>query len=162
MATRLDRRRTTPGPDAAGAPPADRNATRTVYGDTDGLFGGTRNESTCDGQGLINYLQQQPAKAAAWASVHKISVDQIPGYIQQLTPVRLRADTRVLDHGFVNGQAYSRPAVLQALTAVMVDKYGMPRVRCMSGSPLLDIPEVQQIQQQQQQQQQGQPGQQAQ
>jgi hypothetical protein len=157
MATPLDPTMTTPGPDPAGAPPGDPNATRTVYGDTDGLFGGTRNESTCDGQGLINYLQQQPAKAAAWASVQKISVDQIPGYIQQLTPVRLRADTRVLDHGFVNGQAYSRQAVLQALTAVMVDKYGMPRVRCMSGSPLLDIPEVQQIQQQQ-----AQPGQQAQ
>jgi hypothetical protein len=146
MATPLDQTMTSPGPDPAGAPPADPNATRTVYGDTDGLFGGTRNESTCDGQGLINYLQQQPAKAAAWASVHKISVDQIPGYIQQLTPVRLRADTRVLDHGYVNGQAYSRQAVLQALTAVMVDKFGMPRVRCMSGSPLLDIPEVQQIQ----------------
>src|SRR6202171_891969 len=160
MATPLDPTMTTPGPDPAGVPPADPNATRTVYGDTDGLFGGTRNESTCDGQGLINYLQQQPAKAAAWASVQKISVDQIPGYIQQLTPVRLRADTRVLDHGFVNGQAYSRQAVLQALTAVMVDKYGMPRVRCMSGSPLLDIPEVEQIQQQQQQQ--AQPGQQAQ
>jgi hypothetical protein len=138
-------------------PPADPNATRTVYGDTDGLFGGTRNESTCDGQGLINYLQQQPAKAAAWASVPKISVDQIPAYIQQLTPVRLRSDTRVLDHGYVNGQAYSRQAVLQALTAVMVDKYGMPRVRCVSGSPLLDIPEVQQMQPQQ-----AQPGQQAQ
>jgi hypothetical protein len=90
MATPLDSTMTTPGPDPAGVPPADPNATRTVYGDTDGLFGGTRNESTCDGQGLINYLQQQPAKAAAWASVQKISVDQIPGYIQQLTPVRLR------------------------------------------------------------------------
>jgi hypothetical protein len=140
---------TDPGPDPAGVPPADPNQTRTVYGDTDGLFGGTRNESTCDGQGLINYLQQQPAKAAAWASVPKISVDQIPTYIQQLTPVRLRSDTRVLDHGYVNGQAYSRQAVLQALTAVMVDKYGMPRVRCVSGSPLLDIPEVQQMQPQQ-------------
>ena len=91
MATPLDPTMTNPGPDPAGVPPADPNATRTVYGDTDGLFGGTRNESTCDGQGLINYLQQQPAKAAAWASVHKISVDQIPGYIQQLTPVRLRS-----------------------------------------------------------------------
>jgi hypothetical protein len=149
FATPQDPAMTSPGPDPAGVPPADANQTRSVYGDTDGLFGGTRNESTCDGQGLINYLQQQPAKAAAWASVPKISVDQIPGYIQQLTPVRLRADTRVLDHGYVNGQAYSRPAVLQAMTAVLVDKYGMPRVRCMSGSPLLDIPEVQQIQQQQ-------------
>jgi hypothetical protein len=157
MATPLDPTMTSPGPDPAGVPPADPNATRTVYGDTDGLFGGTRNESTCDGQGLINYLQQQPAKAAAWASVPKISVDQIPAYIQQLTPVRLRSDTRVLDHGYVNGQAYSRQAVLQALTAVMVDKYGMPRVRCVSGSPLLDIPEVQQMQPQQ-----AQPGQQAQ
>ena len=157
MATPLDPTMTTPGPDPAGVPPADPNATRTVYGDTDGLFGGTRNESTCDGQGLIDYLQKQPAKAAAWASVPKISVDQIPSYIQGLTPVRLRADTRVLDHGYVNGQAYSRQAVLQALTAVMVDKYGMPRVRCMSGSPLLDIPEVEQMSQQQ-----AQPGQQAQ
>ncbi|AGB24330.1 hypothetical protein Mycsm_04077 [Mycobacterium sp. JS623] len=157
FATPQDPAITNPGPDPAGAPPAQENQARTVYGDTDGLFGGTRNESTCDGQGLINYLQQQPAKAAAWVTVPKITVDQIPSYIQQLTPVRLRSDTRVLDHGYVNGQVYSRQAVLQAMTAVMVDKYGVPRVRCMSGSPLLEIPEVQQMQPQQ-----AQPGQQTQ
>jgi hypothetical protein len=131
---------TNPGPDPAGPPPAQANQVRTVYGDTDGLFGGTQNETTCDAEGLITYLQQRPDKAAAWASVPKITVEQIPGYIRQLTPVLLRNDTRVIDHGYVNGQAYSRQAVLQALTAVLVDKYGIPRVRCVSGSPLLEIP----------------------
>jgi hypothetical protein len=131
---------TDPGPDPAGPPPAQDNQVRTVYGDVDGLFGGSQNETACDAEGLITYLQQRPEKAAAWASVPQVAVNQIPSYIRQLTPVLLRNDTRVIDHGYVNGQAYSRQAVLQALTAVQVDKYGIPRVRCVSGSPLLEIP----------------------
>src|SRR5258706_80541 len=53
-----------------------------------------------------------------------------------LTPVILRTDTAVVNHGFVNGQATTVPAVLQAGTAVLVDKNGVPVTKCFCGNPL--------------------------
>jgi hypothetical protein len=55
----------------------------------------------------------------------------------------LTADTRVTNHGFVDGLAVPRQAVLQVGTAVLVDQFGVPRVRCSSGSPLLPPEAVQ-------------------
>src|SRR5581483_4097472 len=40
----------------------------TYTASTPGLYGGTRNISTCDVKQMVNYLQQNPSKAAAWAS----------------------------------------------------------------------------------------------
>ena len=64
--------------------------------------------------------------------------DQIRDYVGQLTPVLLRADTRVTNHGFANGKATTLQSVLQAGTAVLIDKFGAPRVRCECGNPLLE------------------------
>jgi hypothetical protein len=50
--------------------------------------------------------------------------------------VHLRVDTRVTNHGFRNGRATPRQAVLQAGTAVLVDETGLPRVKCGCGNPL--------------------------
>lgn len=114
-------------------------ALRTANGDLPGLYGGTLDTTTCDAELMINYLGENPNKARAWAGVHRINPDQIRGYVTELTPVLLRTDTRLTDHGYIEvGQSIPRQAVLQAGTAVMVDKYGSPRVRCISGSPLLD------------------------
>jgi hypothetical protein len=87
---------------------------------------------------LVEFLQANPTKAAAWARVHRIEPSEIPDYVAGLTPVYLLADTRVTNHGFANGTATPRQAVLQAGTAVLVDDRGMPRVRCKCGNPLLD------------------------
>jgi hypothetical protein len=38
----------------------------------------------------------------------------------------------------VNGRANAIPAILQAGTAVLVDKYGVPRVKCYCGNPLTE------------------------
>jgi hypothetical protein len=76
-------------------------------------------------------------EAEAWAGVHEIEVDEIPEYVALLTPMVLTADTRVTNHGFVDGVAVPRQSVLQVGTAVLVDEFGAPRVRCSSGSPLL-------------------------
>ena len=54
-----------------------------------------------------------------------------------LTDVILAVDTRVTNHGFRNGSAYAIDSVLQAGTAVLVDSFGVPRVRCYCGNPLL-------------------------
>ena len=129
---------TDPGLAAAAAPAATPAAVRTVSGGEPGLYGGTRNLTSCDTGLLINYLAQNPDKGAAWAGVLGITPMQIPEYVGQLTPVLLRADTRVTNHGFANGKAYPLQSVLQAGTAVLVDKGGAPRVRCECGNPLLE------------------------
>jgi len=108
----------------------------TQTGSTPGLYGGTRNVATCDVDQLISFLTNTPDKAAAWAGVIGIQPTQIPAYIRGLTPVILRADTAVTNHGFENGVAVPIPAVLQAGTAVLVDQFGVPRVRCYCGNPL--------------------------
>ena len=122
----------------ASQPPAEgTTVVGTVDGNTAGLYGGTMSEASCDREKQIAFLQANPDKAAAFASVLGISTHQIPEYLRGLTPVVLRHDTRVTNHGFVDGAATSFQSVLQAGTAVLVDKHGIPRVRCMCGNPLL-------------------------
>jgi hypothetical protein len=109
---------------------------RTVDGATVGLYGGTRNDAVCDPAQLVAFLESDPAKAAAWAQVQGIDPGQIRDYVAGLTPVILRSDTAVTNHGFSGGRATVVPAVLQAGTAVLVDRYGVPRARCACGNPL--------------------------
>ncbi|MER5469082.1 DUF6777 domain-containing protein [Streptomyces sp. NPDC002935] len=124
----------TPASPAASAP---ANATRAVSGSAPGLYGGTRNVSSCDVEKQISALQADPAKNKAFASVEGIQPDAVPAYLRSLTPVQLRMDTRVTNHGYRNGAPTSYQAVLQAGTAVLVDARGVPRVRCACGNPLL-------------------------
>ncbi len=107
-----------------------------VNGNVPGLYGGTRNAVECDQQSMIEYLEQNPDKAAAWAGVQGIAVSEIRTYIEGLTPVVLTRDTRVTNHGFRNGQAFAHPSVLQAGHAVFVDRWGVPRAKCSCGNPL--------------------------
>jgi hypothetical protein len=108
----------------------------TYEGNHVGLYGGTLNQSSCDKQQLVVFLQQNPDKARAWAGVVGISTTQISTYIAGLTPVILRSDTLVTNHGYANGQATVIPAVLQAGTAVLVDDKGFPVTKCYCGNPL--------------------------
>ncbi len=68
-----------------------------------GLYGGTRNYQSCNKVQLVNYLEQNPAKAQAWASTLGIQTTQIRSYVSGLTDVLLRTYTRVTNHGYVNG-----------------------------------------------------------
>ncbi|MFI6339250.1 DUF6777 domain-containing protein [Streptomyces sp. NPDC050535] len=112
------------------------NVTRGVDGSAPGLYGGTRNVSSCDVEKQIGFLQKDPARNNAFASVVGLRTSQIPGYLRALTPVQLGYDTRVTNHGYRDGAATSYQAVLQAGTAVLVDDHGVPRVRCACGNPL--------------------------
>lgn len=108
----------------------------TFTADTVGLYGGTRDESTCDREQLVEFLEANDAEAAAWAGVLGIEVADIAAYVGTLTPFVLRSDTAVTNHGFVDGGATTIPAVLQAGTAVLVDDRGQPVVKCGCGNPL--------------------------
>ncbi|MEU1348757.1 DUF6777 domain-containing protein [Streptomyces sp. NPDC005795] len=113
------------------------HVTRGVDGSAPGLYGGTRKVAACDVEKQITALTDQPAKNKAFASVEGIAPAGVPAYLRALTPVQLRLDTRVTNHGFRNGSATSYQAVLQAGTAVLIDDRGVPRVRCACGNPLL-------------------------
>ncbi|WP_067828648.1 DUF6777 domain-containing protein [Actinomadura kijaniata] len=116
------------------APSPQRGGERS--GDQPGLYGGTRKVANCDPQGMVRFLQANPDKAKAWASVHKITPSAIPAFVARLTPVLLRVDTLVTNHGFREGRAVSSPAVLQAGMGVLVDQNGTPVVKCNCGNPL--------------------------
>jgi hypothetical protein len=106
-----------------------------VPGDRAGIYGGSLELTVCDKKKLVEFLQQNPAQAAAWAGV--LGVSDISTYVGSLAEVLLGADTRVTNHGFHEGKATSFQAVLQAGTAVLIDDRGIPRVRCECGNPLL-------------------------
>ncbi|MEV7898111.1 DUF6777 domain-containing protein [Streptomyces cyaneofuscatus] len=111
--------------------------TRGVDGAAPGLYGGTRKVASCDVEKQISTLRAAPDNNRAFASVQDIEPSAVPAYLRSLTPVQLRMDTRVTNHGFRDGKATPYQAVLQAGTAVLVDDRGVPRVRCACGNPLL-------------------------
>ncbi|MFJ7339403.1 DUF6777 domain-containing protein [Streptomyces sp. NPDC101110] len=115
---------------------APQNAVRGVNGNAPGLYGGTRNVASCDVEKQIAYFQDAPDKERSFASVVRIQPSEVPAYLRSLTPVQLRMDTRVTNHGYKNGAPTSYQAVMQAGTAVLVDDRGVPRVRCACGNPL--------------------------
>lgn len=112
------------------------NVTRAVDGSAPGLYGGTRKVTSCDVEKQIKFLQANPTKTNAFASVLGIRSSDVAAHLRALTPVQLRMDTRVTNHGYRDGAATSYQAVLQAGTAVLVDDRGVPRVRCACGNPL--------------------------
>lgn len=123
---------------SVSAPAGDEGEDLTVAGSQPGLYGGTQDDTACDAAALVEFLGANPDKASAWAGVLGITADGIKDYVAGLTPVLLRTDTRVTNHGFADGVATPRQAVLQAGTAVLVDDFGVPRVRCSCGNPLTE------------------------
>ena len=122
---------------ASGAlTPTSGTSLASYSGNSVGLYGGTLDLSSCNPQQMVTYLEANPSKASAWAAAEGISVNQISTYIGGLTPMTLRYDTRVTNHGYVNGQANAIPEILQAGQAVLVDSHGVPRARCYCGNPL--------------------------
>jgi hypothetical protein len=122
---------------ASGAlTPTSGTSLASYSGNSVGLYGGTLDQSSCNPQQMITYLEANPSKASAWAAAEGISVSQVSTYIGGLTPMTLRYDTRVTNHGYVNGQANAIPEILQAGQAVLVDSHGVPRARCYCGNPL--------------------------
>lgn len=112
----------------------------TVASDAPGLYGGSREDARCDPQQMVDFLESHPPRAEAWAETRGLSAGDIRGYVAELTPVLLRSDTAVTNHGFTDGEAVAIPAVLQAGSAVLVDSTGTPVTKCACGNPLTAPP----------------------
>ncbi|MFF8380553.1 DUF6777 domain-containing protein [Streptomyces sp. NPDC015661] len=126
------------------APPAAPNRqpeegaqqVREVTGSTPGLYGGTRAVGSCDVERQVALLAADRTKTHAFAEAAGIPESHVTDWLRGLTPVALRADTRVTNHGYREGKPRAFQAVLQTGTSVLVDQYGAPRVRCACGNPL--------------------------
>ena len=110
---------------------------RTPAGNLDGLYLDSTGSSGCNRAQLDSVLRGDPGLAARWVAPLGIGAPAASEYIAGLTPVRLRADTRLTAHRNPGGQAEPYAATLQAGTAVLVDDRGLPRVRCADGAPLI-------------------------
>lgn len=117
-------------------PPADVEGDETVA--VEQPFGGSGSNRVCDRDKLIEFLEANPERMAEWARVLGIdpNIRAVKKYIAKLHPVTLTRDTQITNHAFTNGQAVPFQAILQAGTAVLVDEYGVPVVRCYCGNPL--------------------------
>ncbi|MEW2634095.1 DUF6777 domain-containing protein [Streptomyces sp. NPDC048389] len=119
-----------------GGSTASPNVTRSIEGSAPGLYGGTLKVASCDVEQQIRALGEDPAKNRAFAEVQRIEPARVPALLRSFTPVQLRMDTRVTNHGYQDGEPTAYQAVLQAGTAVLVDDRGVPKVRCACGNPL--------------------------
>ncbi|WP_214406874.1 serine/threonine-protein kinase [Pseudonocardia lacus] len=129
---------------AAGTPVADGATDWGVPGSAMGLYRSVLGRADCDRDSLAAALAGDADLRLAWTGAlvadGSADVSRGPGdddYLDTLTPVLLTSDVRVRDHRYADGRAEPFDAVLQAGTAVLVDEAGVPRVRCISGSPLV-------------------------
>jgi hypothetical protein len=101
-------------------------------------FGGSGSNRVCDRDKLMRFLRAHPDRMYEWARVLHVqpTYTAVKRYIAKLHPVTLTRDTQVTNHAFKNGRAVPFQAILQAGTAVLVDRYGRPVVRCYCGNPL--------------------------
>lgn len=128
------------GLDLLGGEALDALAGGVKKGNQEGLYGGTRNKSSCDKGKLIDFLlrPENRKKALAWADAQGIDLNMIKGFVKDLTPVLLRNDTLVKNHDYSSkkGRATVFDALLEAGIAVLVDLHGQPVVQCSCGNPL--------------------------
>ena len=123
-------------------------ASRTSGGGTPGLYGGTTDATRCDVDQLISFLQGDQAKAQAWVdalnadpqlrfSGGTLTTADIETYVRGLESFVLTSDVRVTNHGFRDGRANRVNSTLQRGHAVLVDEFGMVRVKCYCGNPII-------------------------
>ncbi|HEX6872154.1 MAG TPA: DUF6777 domain-containing protein [Micromonosporaceae bacterium] len=112
------------------------NSGRDVGGDLVGLYGAVSGTGSCHTGAMVDYLRAHPEVAIAWAAVARIAAADIAAFMDDLTPAVLRSDTYVVSHQRAGDRVTGVPTVLQAGTAVLVDRFGSPVVRCLSGNPL--------------------------
>ncbi|MCV7194243.1 DUF6777 domain-containing protein [Mycolicibacterium brumae] len=112
-------------------PVSPRRGVRPASGRQPGLYG-VGAVAPCDVVALANDLDANPGTATPWGLALGLTPEQLPFYLNTLTPVVLLNDSWVTLHT----PSGPEQAVLAAGTAVLVDALGVPRTHCASGSPL--------------------------
>lgn len=118
-------------------PTSTERGVHVVAGTRPGLYGGTDRASACNAAAVANYLDTHVDEGRAWSHAIGIEPQQIPAYLNTLTPVIVNIDTWVTAHRFSTSGGIPFQTVLQAGTPVMIDAVGVPRLHCKSGSPLI-------------------------
>jgi hypothetical protein len=129
---------TDPGPDPFTKPADVRGEKKVDVGS--GPFGGTGSDLVCDRELLIRALRARPDRLRAWAETLGVEPTSaaVARYIRRLRAVTLTRDTRVTNHSYGPGGVVRFQAILQAGTAVLVDRDGHPVARCRCGNPLAE------------------------
>lgn len=109
----------------------------TVQGSASGLYGSRVAAQPCDIDKFVTSLNADRSATRVWSDLMGIEISQVEDTVRSLTPVVLQADTAVTNHSYRGGSAHSFQAVLQAGTPVLIDAFGVPRVKCSCGNPLL-------------------------
>lgn len=91
----------------------------------------------CDVDALLSGLAEDDRARSAWAEVMGVDGGVVEATVRSLTPLVLARDTAVTNTAYEKGEPRRFQAVLQAGTPVLVDQYGVPRVKCSCGNPLL-------------------------
>jgi hypothetical protein len=140
----------TPPPDAGATPPvaatgqgatisagsAPATALTSVDGSVPQLYGGQMGVGRCDSRLLVRALDGDGDRGRAWALAEGIGADALHDFVDELVSADLLDDVRVTDWHHVDGHGVAVQVVLQRGTTVLVDHFGVPRVRCLSGDPL--------------------------
>ncbi len=101
---------------------------------------------TGEAPSLLAELTAEPARAEAFVAALNsdpdlgwsgaLTVADLEAYLKQLSFVALAEDTLVTHHAYSGGTATATQAVLQKGSVVLIDRYGVPRLRAVSGDPL--------------------------
>ncbi len=122
------------GPCSAGRTPGAGSDVR--VGTTPGTYGAKVGGDVCDVSALRRRLADDPGLVRVWAPPLGVEPEVVLDFVDGLTPVILLTDTAATDHELRGDRLAARQAVLERGSAVLVDPFGRPVVRCMSGSPL--------------------------
>jgi hypothetical protein len=125
---------------AAPAPEGTRLRLEQTSGTARQLYGSSTSAVVCDVASLEAGLAADPEAATAWASLMGVAPDEVGAVLRSLTPLVLGRDALVTNTSYQGGRVRRFPAILQAGTAVLVDRTGTPRVKCSCGNPLLAPP----------------------
>lgn len=109
----------------------------TASGDLPGRFGGLPDRDVCTLDTLIRVVVDSPPASVAWATALGVERVALRTTMEELTPVILLEDARVTDIRVYDGHPVAVQAVMQRGTPILVDRFGVPRGRCPSGTPLM-------------------------
>jgi hypothetical protein len=155
---------TLPELDAAREATSASLAAVTVSGADPGAYAGYRGQGVCDRSVLLDAVAAAGGSddddegtddsadaadgddadaslrtsGAAYATLLGVDgPDEVGDLVDDLTPVRLRFDTRVTQHTLTEGgESAPVQTILQAGTAVLVDDSGLPVISCNGANPL--------------------------